>query len=438
MSSGKNQSKSSLLACYGDYISEYRGTGYLSFRNGDKKKCDFEVGQLANSRVLLLCKRTTSTIEDIDSFFLDRINPVVGFEGTTNKGLHIFTNNQVDSLNYLPETEEEGTFDAFTLRDLCVEIVKRDKVEKVNFGITNFKFFGTQIKSLSDGSAARVLPFQINHNRETIDVVIRPIERYRERILHITTLKSIDVSCEAIFDVDDNIDIKQLKEVTDNLCYLFSVARGTKIVWIYCDQYNKKDELIKREHQTRITKPYCPLSIIDPRTDGMRETKDFIEQTYDNYVAKRESLKLNRGTIDAYLDAKAENDYIEMRGVKLAVSAEILKDRFIQLPQFRNDKCSSEDTTFKNILRKLCKQISLKASEEDLTVFIKSRNSLIHTGKFFYVKTANNKSKKFPSQTHEYLFLLNFMDKLFIKLLGYSGIYIEWLEPGNPKRVELT
>lgn len=86
---------------------------------------------------------------------------------------------------------------------------------------------------------------------------------------------------------------------------------------------------VARTHASTVTKPYCPLAVIDPTVDS--DTKRFLEQTYPVYISKRNDYRLNRGTIDAYLDAKAENDYLETRAVKLAVAMEMLKNVFVSI-----------------------------------------------------------------------------------------------------------
>src|SRR5947209_17557637 len=82
-------------------------------------------------------------------------------------------------------------------------------------------------------------------------------------------------------------------------------------------------------HSSIVLKVYSPLSIINHD----REVKTFLEKTYSDYVANCERYQLDLGTIDAYLDAKAENDYLQLRGIKLVVAMEALKDVFLRIPQ---------------------------------------------------------------------------------------------------------
>ena len=62
---------------------------------------------------------------------------------------------------------------------------------------------------------------------------------------------------------------------------------------------------------------------------------------------------LNQGTIDTYLDAKAESDYLQIRGIKLAVTMEVLKDVFLNLSDTSVAEYVTKPTRFKKIISDL-------------------------------------------------------------------------------------
>jgi len=199
-------------------------------------------------------------------------------------------------------------------------------------------------------------------------------------------------------------------------------------------------------------------------------------------MIRNESYQL-RWLIDAYVDCTAEHDYLELRGIKLAVIMEVLKDVFIKLPKevldipshiwsyeyiLKNasfeslmlklkqaicyvltaEKIGVDDQkaicgkigelnrrSFRYVLKAFLQHIGLKISSKDLNLFIYCRNSLVHTGRFYH-ETATPEERKeckpLASKTHEFLFLVHTLDKIFLKLLGYDGPYIDWSSPGNP------
>lgn len=464
-----------LLSHYGEYIASYKGEGVLTLEDGGVFKCKYEAGQLKNGIVLLLC-------DFFSPFPILRCSSSANkFEGITSEGFRVFANNNITSVNYLPNIPNDrsaGVWAAFYINELSVQMVKETKVQSTHFGVTNFKFTGTE-PYLLENSSCLILPLKFKSTNDDVKLYIIPVRRYDYIMKRVQTLKSIDVTCEVVCNNTGNGIIKDLREVIDNLCYLLSVARGTKIQWIYCDLYNSTDKKIFRIHFSHVTKPYCPLPIIDPV--GQNMTKTFLESTYDTFVEKNKPYKLKQGTIDAYLDAKAENDYLQMRGVKLAVAIEMLKSVFLELPNHvaneyifteeyfnknllkplkkalsnvlksKNIESSSREamykkikelnrTSFGDLLRIILKDIHLKVEEKDIKLFIASRNKLVHEGGFYYDRAnpeERKSTKPLPSRLHEYFFLVNFLDNVYLKLLGYNGLYIDWCST-RPQRANLS
>jgi len=89
--------------------------------------------------------------------------------------------------------------------------------------------------------------------------------------------------------------------------------------------------------------------------------------------------------------------------------------------------------SFRYVLLKLCKSLNLDL-KPDTELFIACRNSLVHQGRF-YSKSAKptDRERLAPLSTasDEYFFLVNVMDRLYLKLIGYSGPYTNWRKPGN-------
>lgn len=472
----ENSVEQNLLSHYGASIAEYYGEGVLTLKDATTVNCSFKAGQLASGEVLLLC----DFLPPLPSCLSISANR---FEGMTSEGFRI-SGEGITEVNYLPDLprDRSGVCAAFLLREMSVQMTKHDvEVPKARFGVTNFEFTGIEAPRF-DNFSCLILPLSLKCAGSATELSIIPLERYSSIMKRIKTLKGIDVTCEIVGDIPKDGGLARLTEVSDNLCYLLSVARGTKVQWIYRDLYNGAGERIRRTHCSVVTKPFCPLPIIDPRAEGRNETKIFIEQSYPTYAEKRKAWRLKRGTIDAYLDTKAEHDYLEMRAVKLAVAMEMLKSVFLDLPDspvkeyiiakkvFKNLlplictevdnvlKCAQVNKScrgairsdkkveglnrrsFGHILKKLCKHIGLQAERREIELFIACRNSLVHTGRF-YCKTATPEEqeicKPLPSEEDEYFFLVSFLDRVLLKLLGYSGLYMNWCLPWPPSKEQV-
>jgi hypothetical protein len=177
---------------------------------------------------------------------------ITKFEGVTVEKYKIKSEGQITELNYLPEhTNTPKGVLALRLNVLNVKI-KRTKAEAVRFGLTNFKFCGTTPYSITPHKGVLSLPLELNDGIKTFNISIIPIENYNKIIRKVSTLKGIEVTCEALVEYGGNDGIKQLNETIDGLCRVMSLARGTKIQWIYSDFYDKKGICIRRIHHAHI------------------------------------------------------------------------------------------------------------------------------------------------------------------------------------------
>jgi hypothetical protein len=255
-----------------------------------------------------------------------------------------------------------------------------------------------------------------------------------------------------------------------DICDIISIATGTRVQWIYYYAFNSEGKKVLWRHEPRVTKPYFSKEIID--FDDRKIMKKFIESSYVALAKKSNMLRSYERTakplVNAYLDAKAENDYLEGRGIRLVVVMEMLKDSLItsksvdlniikneyfniaksrfkddliqaieksvdqenkEISEQNREKLKKEikdvmfakisdmnRISFKEVLQNLCDDIKLQVTQGDLQSVIDSRNKLIHEGKFLCksdkIKNKYKDIKKYPQfkdSKHEYFFLMNFV-----------------------------
>lgn len=449
------------LSAYGEFIATYSGAGTLALKNAQTISCTFEAGQLRNGEIRLLC--TTSDFYSPDS-------PIERFNGETVEGYRItaegYHASSAKNMMFISAqiSSQSGMWVAYRLDKMTVQLAENIHIHSAHFGLTNFLL-------------KKPFTLQLASENEEVQLSIQPLKGNRDVMYGVPQLRSIDVTCEVVGIISIERDKEWLESIVADLCYLLSVAHGTTIQWIYCDLYDENEICLWRNHSARITKSYSPLSVFK----GDEETKTFVERTYRTYKAKREDYKLDHGTIEAYLAAKHEYDPLELRGVKLAVAMEMLKAVLLKLPNVQIREYILDDDDFKSIKHKLEQflrselkkmnigqtqrkaiyeklselnrwpfedvltdffiGIGLHVEERDLQRFIKSRNSLVHEGRFYYETAKSDDQKKedaFNSITEEYYFLVNFLDKVFLKLLGYSGLYRDCSSSNNDLRSELA
>ncbi len=454
---------------YGDVLTSYSGRGKITNSVGNKFDCDFEAHQLATGRVVLLA-------EGLNMAVFQNCLDISAFSGTETGGPRISWNGNIRETGYLPERPNSsyGVRGAFYLDQLHVDHGSPYAGLRVfKFGLTNLEFIGTP-KPTRRGWHSDEITLDLDGS-DIGTIRLQRIRGYNDRIKRLKTLRGVQVTAELISPPLPAESLPQLKQVVADLCYILSIASGTKVQWLYCIETTRSRRKITTNHYSRITKPFSALAPIDLDQPGV--VKGFVEQVYPVYAKRRFPFELEKGTVDAYLDAKVETDFLEMRGAKMAVAIEALKQTFLDMPGSQNyELVLPEDIyapiiediqkevcrllkehgvmrrkaktvatkgsisglnrrPFEYVLLKLCKSIDLNLGP-DTDLFIASRNSLVHRGRF-YSKSANlsDRARIAPPSTarDEYFFLVNVMDRLYLRLIGYSGPYINWREPGSPR-----
>lgn len=442
------------LDLYNNYISRYRGKGYLILKDGYHADCTFDACQFTNGKIQILCKFIS-----IDAGLMVYRKSAIRFEGVTTEGSFIYGSGNMLYIKGEMGTENSATY---SISKLYITKNRNRMANKIAFGLTNLELDGQKHK-LQVGSNQ-------NELSKCVTIELVPIKNYIKIINQLEALNGVNVTYQAIIGINNKEDSEIFEGIVDDLCYLLSVAQGTKIQWIYVNRILDEDCILSCLHSNRRTKRYNPSTLIHSH-----DIEKFIKCTYNSYKEKKIALKLDKGLIDAYLDAQSQEDYIETRAVKLAVTIEMLKATLIELPEFGleehvldnnyfknqiapelcdkfkeiltnkppNNKSRKGDQTeldclnqiscinrisFRRILKKICKSICPKLNK-DINRFVVSRNSLIHNARF-HCQMVNPKCDN-SEKIEEYFFLINFINILFLRLLGYTGNYYDYRDFHN-------
>lgn len=176
------------------------------------------------------------------------------------------------------------------------------------------------------------------------------------------------------------------------------------------------------------------------RASRREETKRFLEAAYAALPDVARTYEVRRGLIIAYIDARSEEDFLEMRGVKLAIVAEMIKAQ-------RGGAVSTSSNAggwrrsisrlvsrwrrpvhqrFSAALRAACRNAGFRPSRSDIRDFVSSRNRLVHVGRFRSDPAAPQLPCRFSSPAMEYFFMVSFIDRFFLNLFGYTGPFLDW------------
>lgn len=440
---------------YGDPLEVYRGEGILTLSTEQQVKCRFVASQTENGKVILLC-----VSEEVLWDLAIGESDIISFSGMTHDGLNVETLRNIYEIPYLPHARPaEGT---------CLALKTNLKVSRSSeLPCCRRTFILVNLAGIT-----RSLSFSF-HGRH---VVIRAME---ENLMNLKRLSAIrDVLPTAELELEASSSIKSDIELVNEVCYLLSIAVGTKVQWIaHTDWISTNDWIARSHYGLHVTKGYVPLPLIDlSRGSKLLEIFLGVVGSQDR-VSERKLAGLAHAVIDTYLGAKAEGDFLQARALRLVIAVEMLKAEFQAARDISplgilendyghlrrlikdtvrsviSDKTTSTQrsiiysnlgglnrTTFKEQLRELLAALGLDYCDNDLNRFVASRNRLVHEGRFYCEKASDQDKVRilpFDSPSKEWFWLLHFVDRIILKASGYSGPYLNWSTPEDPKTIML-
>lgn len=391
----------------------YRGKGnFNSDTSGESSTYPFICTQWPNGQILLSCDDTPVG------------KRVSGFEGVTEDG------NEFSAEFYFPSprrADRQGSI--WTVRESQFSIHNRSKsnLGHVIFPITNFCFtcLPKNKENLCDRSIVYPNSFfcEINGN----EIAIKQVEQYDDIVSKLRLWKYPQVTAEVITSVSSSQEISGFKKTVDDLTTLLSLARGTTVNWIAYEVTDDSESLLERYHYSAVVKPFGSHELI-PYRDGFKsETKNFLEQSFPRY------RRLNQGdwlkhSIEAYVDALSENDYLQLRGLKTVEIMEFLTHYYLEHFKGWQPK-KIENTSFKKCIKLLVDRFSLYSNtinNQDIKDFKDRRNNLIH--EMAFENSKNSKSLSLKDRLEIYYFLISFVGKTLLAILDYGGGYVAWEE----------
>lgn len=432
------------LIHYGVPLETYSGEGILTLSTEQQVKCRFVASQPENGKVILLC-----VSEEVLWELVIGESDISSFSGMTHDGLNVETLGNIYETPYLPHTRPaEST---------CIALNANLKVSRSSEpSCCRRTFILVNLAGITDS-----LSFLFLERR----ILIRSMEENQVNLKRLSAFRDVLPTAELEFEASTSIESDI--ELVNEICYLLSIAVGTKVQWIaHTDWISTNDWIARCHYGLQVTKGYVPLPLIDLRR-GSKLLGIFLGVVgSQDRVRERNLAGLTHAVIDTYLDAKAEGDFLQARALKLVIAVEMLKAEFQSARDISplgilendygyllkpikdavrgaiRDKTTSTQrliiysnlgglnrTTFKEQLRELLAALDLEYCDNDLTRFVASRNKLVHEGRFYCEKASNQDKDRilpFDTPSKEWFWLLHFVDRIILKASGYSGPYLNW------------
>lgn len=462
-----------LLERLGPALRSYAGHGQLHVPSGEMLDVEFLAAQLPDGSNVLLCLGSSGRHHARTAMLLNR--GVREFEGRTADGLQVATAGKIWPQSLPGELPTEGDWSFFCGYTVpLLRIGPRSGTPKCfRYGLTNVRppWDPERLLRLRSGNA-------------TTKAGLLMVPGFRSIFDRIKALRGTAVTCELEIMAHENLTKNETDQVATDVSYLLSVAQGYKVAWIYRDEVDA-DGLLCTEHRMSKTAPFNPFELVPTHpydvSEGFTDLQQFVEMTYPAYVRRRNSWRLPLGPIDSYLEAKAEADFLETRGAKLAVALESLKHRYLRSGEASIGEFIMDRRGFKKlvpelvsatrkvlpdqysrvvdrnalrgklqginrrslnqVVKHLASDIGVHLNSKERRMFVASRNALIHQGQFYCngVEAGEVERTCTPtdSPVEEYFFMVNILDRIFLKLLGYSGPYFDRREPGTHRMASL-
>lgn len=456
---------------HGKISHEYYGDGEITYENKQAFSCNFVAYQLSNGSTYFAIDGLIpggSFPTDLDKKFY--------FVGKTDSGLTV-TIQPKDTEFFVHMSIGSSIIVIYLIRRFKVGTDNQKPVKKIHFGLTNFLFTGNK-----DGRS--ILELEL-WNLPSIS--IHQLPRYNEIVKILNDKKSVEVTSELIISVNDLEKKENIINLSYEICALLSICRGSKIFWIYYTCFDEQGGMIARYHCSMNTQPLSDSpELITSEVFGVEPTLAFLKNAHKTLLENPLLMKKLQMFSNVFNEARDGKGYIQSRGVKIVVLMEMLNKYVLEDPRFKIEefildpsfykgtiqemrkKCqdaiateignvddirfsnrwnlpaietinkvidyrsdlftnlsSLNRTPFRKMILRLCEKINLKVEEKEISWLVRSRNTLIHTGKFSLESKGDNPVWK------EYLFLVNFMDKIFLKLFNYSGIYNNFKKWGS-------
>ena len=438
-----------LLDEYGLPLERFAGIGTVE-SEGETTPVDWASAQYGDGQVLLACAGKSIQFDVFSS-------APHSFNGQNSDGVMFHSDRLMVDLPILKDlpSDRTGWWAVYRLGMLEADFAPGTSSMFIRYLLTNFE--------ADVGCKGKACPLVLPGVDGSIRLV--PVERASSVIDQLRALRIAKPTTwlEMPLQPAGNSGTRQ---IADDVCYLLSIARGTKVSWIAEEEVGREGTRTRLVCANRITKPFAPHAPIDPRLVG--GTSDFLEACYPTFVEKRDHYKLDRGTIDSVLDAKGETDFLETRGAKLAVALETLKNNVLAAGDSNKEYLASPHVfdqcvdriagplvealvdggvgrrmakaivarprlrglnrrSFSDLLGGICKQIDLRLDAGDLKLFTYCRNSLVHRGGFYCSTALEEEHARVtpkPTKFAEYLFMISVVDAFLLRLVGYRGPYL--------------
>ena len=453
------------LESHGKIIYRYVGNGHIEHERG-QFSVSFQVAQLANGKILCECEGE----QDIRDIYHEEVkaNRIIGYSDN-----YEIVVTKLISIGFTSRSDSSGT--RYILRLLGQEINVKShplpshgQLEEMRFVLTNLEFLGLEPYI---EHATEIGRLQLHWELEGYTVIVRPLRDYKENTKVLKAIRGIDITAIAsVLAPNASLDVPKAVDLMDDLCLLFTLARGCGVQWLYRESISR-GQVLERYHWNPITLPYTMYDLIPelPRED----LEYFIYHCFDPFRQKKKDWQLKK-VVRMYTGAKAQ-DFLESKALKVCVLIDFLRGIYLEMHSktYLVDKSDFDQVVkplrrkvkeilpdlfpdvspehlemmvnhvqgfvwypFRRSIKEMCRDMGLTVSSK-VDRFVNQRNELAHRGRF---SVAEN-SEVDPERIFQGM--MTFASEVVLAILEYDGYYYDWTKPpghvgGSEMRVKMV
>jgi hypothetical protein len=413
------------------------GRGTLELEDGARLDCSFALQQYGDGKLVLDC-----VCDDLSSGWqLFASNSLKSICGQTDDGQDLASHGRLTWLQL------DGPRCRLRAQTVVLGNVSL-KSAAHRFTLTNLIFADSE---------RNCLPRPVTLVVDGQQVKVHPVDQYVERVAFLRAMRSVHAT--AWLSVD-SLSAAEAIQTASDISYALSIVQGHKVNWIDHAGVDAIQRPIWCSLQDRVTKSYTALPL--NRNDGNDRSFALAASTicYPKIRELEGRYKWGGRVIDAWLDARAEGDYIESRAIKFVVVLETLRSIALRdqlprrhlaesqwssfvahmLPAARQvlhqlgcsrdlesaltDQRRWEDLnrkSFRSDIIATFKLLGVEESRRNIELFVSCRNKIIHEGRF----RCQAEPEEVASETDapqkpndEYSFLASFVDRAILQVFG--------------------
>ena len=290
-------------------VSSNEGEGELVLNSNIIGDCTFNIYQWADGTIRTFYRLKDYKSLNSNSSSLRRRSQSLTGSLNGEMSIKVEPDEKIDPLSFLAAENERQSFSA---RKCVIE-----KFMSEYRNIERSKFFLTNLEPAQDH-------WEIHLQTEKFDtsVVIEKAKNYDQKIERLKEWREPQKTSKAVLfspplDSGSRLLMKRLN-------HLFTLGGKSKVSWIYYENYDINGNLLKRFYKSSVVKQYTPIKIIPENNFS-----SFLENSFAHYDEVQSVLNVHQA-VNAFNDAKIENDYLELRGLKLINVIEYIRRAFLE------------------------------------------------------------------------------------------------------------